>query len=220
VPEGWYVVSDNEINELMPDAVRVMGLDHPAAKEMVAQMPGKVLIMVSERPFEGDNIIIEAINAREMKDEVGSGADYLYHVARGMRESQPSATVSEIITHRLGGEKFYRLNVSIPMQGIIVHMCQMARVHNDYLVILNMSADSESSVTRLVQVADNNMRLSAVPQAVDNSQEGQSFRTEATLNLSGSSGDSSSGGNLLKNIGLLLMVLGAIWVVKSLFIRN
>lgn len=220
VPEGWYVVTDNEIKELMPDAAKVMGFDDPAAKAIVAQMPGKMLIVVSKQSFEGDNIIIVAINAREMKDEVGSGADYLAHVLRGMRESQPSAAVSEIITHRLGGEEFHRLNVSIPMQGITVHMCQLARIHNDYLVILNMSADSEIGVTGLVQVADNNMRLSAVPQAVDNSPEGQSFRKQSSLNVPGQSGGSSSGGNLLKNLGLILMVIGVLWFLKSLFIRK
>lgn len=227
VPEGWYIATDYETKKLLPDAARVMGLgDDPIAKATVAQMPGKVLLMVSERPFNSDaqnanrNIIFVAINAREIKNEVGSGADYLDHVARGMKENQPSATVSDIITQRLGGEEFHRLNVSIPMQGITVHMCQLARVNNDYLVILNISADSETSLTELVQVTNHNMRLSSVHQAMDSSPEGQSFRKQSSLNLSGSSGGRSSGGNLLKNLGLILMALGTIWFIKNLFLRK
>lgn len=226
VPEGWYIATDNETKDLMPDAARVIGLDDPSAKSVVAQMPGIVLLMVSERPFSSDvqsanrNIIFVAINAREMKNEVRSGADYLGHVARGMRESQPSATVSDIITQRLGGEEFHRMNVRLPMQGITVHMSQLARIHNDYIVILNMSADSDNGLTELIEIAANNMRLSAVPQAVDSSPEGTSFRKKSSLNISGSSGSSTSGGNLLKNIGIILMILGAIWFIKSLFGRK
>lgn len=223
VPEGWYIATDNETKELMPDAARVMGLDDPAAKAVVAQMPGIVLLMVSERPFTSDvqsanrNILFVAINAREMKDEVSSGSDYLGHVARGMRESQPSATVSNIITQRLGGEEFHRLNVTLPMQGITVHMSQLARIHNEYIVILNMSADSENGLTELVDIAANNIRLSAVPQSVDSSPEGASFRKKSSLKISGSSGSGSSGGNTLKNIGIILMILGAYWFIKNLF---
>ena len=142
---------------------------------------------------------------------------YLGHVARGMRESQPNATVSDIFTQSLGGKAFHRLNVRLPMQGITVHMSQLARIHNDYIVVLNMSADSDNGLTELVEIADKNMHLSSVSQAVDSSPEGVSFRKKSSLNISGSSGSSSSGGNLLRNIGIILMILGAIWFIKNLF---
>ena len=219
-PEGWYIATDNETKDLMPDAAIVMGLDDPVAKSVVAQMPGMVLLMVSERPFTTDvqsanrNIIFVAINAREMKNEVRSGADYLGHVARGMRESQANATVSDIITQRLGGDEFHRLNVRLPMQGITVHMSQLARIHNDYIVILNMSADSDNGLTELVEIAATNMQLSAVPQAVDSSPEGESFRKQSSITP-----PSSSGSNPLKTIGIILMVLGALWFIKNVFLR-
>ena len=47
VPEDWYIATDNETKEIMPDAARIMGLDGPAVKAVVAQMPGKVLLMVT-----------------------------------------------------------------------------------------------------------------------------------------------------------------------------
>jgi len=103
------------------------------------------------------------------------------------------------------------------MQGITVHMSQLARIHNDYIVVLNMSADSDNGLTELVEIADKNMHLSSVSQAVDSSPEGVSFRKKSSLNISGSSGSSSSGGNLLRNIGIILMILGAIWFIKNLF---
>jgi len=99
-------------------------------------------------------------------------------------------------------------------------MSQLARIHNDYIVILNMSADSDNGLTELVEIAANNMRLSAVPKAVDSSPEGASFRKKSSLNISGSSGSSSSGGNLLKNLGTILMIIGAIWFIKSIFGRK
>ena len=223
VPDGWYIATDNKTKDLMPDAARVMGLDDPAAKAVVAQMPGMVLLMVSERPFSSEvqsanrNVIFVAINARNMKNEVRSGADYLGHVARGMRESQPNATVSDIVTQSLGGEEFNRLNVRLPMQGVTVHMSQLARIHNDYIVILNMSADSDNGLAELARIVDNNMRLASVSQEVDSSAEGATFRNKATLDVSSSSG---SGGNPLKTIGIILMVLGALWFIKNVFGRK
>ncbi len=38
LPEDWYVATDNETKELMPDAARVMGLDSPTAKSYSVRM--------------------------------------------------------------------------------------------------------------------------------------------------------------------------------------
>ena len=68
VPERWYIATDNETEGLIKDAERVMGLDDPSVKSLVAQMPGMMLVMVSERPFCSDvqsansNIILVVIN--------------------------------------------------------------------------------------------------------------------------------------------------------------
>lgn len=223
VPDGWYVATDNETKDVMPDVARVTGLDDPSAKAVLAQLPGMVLLLVSERPFTSEvqsvsrNILFMATNARNITTEVRSGADYLDHVARGMREGQPNATVSDIVTQRLGGEEFYRLNVRLPIQGIAVHNVQLACIHNDYIVILNMAAESDNGLTELVRILDNNMRLASVSQAVDNSPEGSSFRKKSSLNISDSSGSSSSERNLLMYIGIILLVLAAFRSMKDLF---
>jgi len=215
VPEGWYIATDNETKELMPEAARVMGLDDPVARATVAQMPGKVLLMVSEAPLKSDvqtanrNIIFAVINAREIKKEVGSGAEYLRHVARGMSDKQPAAGVSDITTQHLGGVEFHRLNMSIPMQGMTVHMCQLARLHNDYILILNFSADTDASLAGLLQVADN-LRLSAPSQALDTSKEGKLFRDATTIKVK------KSGWNLLQLGGVILIGIGLFFVFRPL----
>jgi hypothetical protein len=61
------------------------------------------------------------------------------------------------------------------------------------------------------------MSLAPVAQAVDSSPEGASSRTKSSLNISGSSG---SGGNPLKTIGIILMVLGTLWFIKNVFVRK
>ena len=226
VPEDWYIATDNETKEIMPDAARIMGLDAPAVKAVVAQMPGKVLLIVSERPFSSDvqsanrSISFVAMNARNIKNEVGSGGDFLALAAQGMRKTQPTAAISDIVTQRLGGEEFHRFNVSIPMQGITAHTCQLARIHNDYLLILTIAADRESNLTGLVQVVNNNMRLSSVFWAVDSSPEGQFFRQQSSINLSGSSGQRSSVGKFLKTFGTLLMIFGAYVFIRNLLARK
>jgi hypothetical protein len=226
VPEDWYVATDKEAKEFIPDAARVMDLDDPIAKAVVAHMRGMVLLMVSEKPFSSDvqranrNIILIAINNREVKNDIVSGADYLAHIARVMRNRRETISVSDIITQSLGGEEFHRTNVSHSAQGITVHTSQLARLHNDYIVILNMSADSDDGLEELVQIADKNINLSSVPQVMDSSPEGQSFRKQTSFNPSGVSGVTSSGGNLLKKIGLMLMILGAFWLIKNLFKRK
>ncbi len=217
VPTSWYVATDSETMLGMQDGARVMGLDNPATSATIAQMQGKVLLMVSERPFDSTvqaanrNTVIVAISVRDIKSEIGSGADYLRHVARGLRESQPSATVSDITMQTLGGEQFHRLTVALPMQGITAHMAQLARVHNDYLVVLNITADSESGLAGLIQLADS-LRLSPVSSTVDKSVEGEAFRKQASLQL-----PKSSGNPFLKNAGLIVMVVGVLIFLQGLF---
>ena len=213
VPGGWYVASENATNELLPDAARIMGLDDPSAEAAVAQMSGMVLLMASERPLSSDvqdlneNLVLAAINVRPHRDEISSGGDYLSHVAEGLEETLGDAAVSDIITQDLGGELFQRLDVSLQVEDVSVHMCQLARVHNDYLVILNLSAETEARLSRLVRVADN-IQLRGVTEAVDSSPEGQLFREQASLDLSG-----SSGGSLLRKLGILLMVIGVLSLI-------
>ena len=217
VPAGWYVATDRETMQGLQEGGQVMGLDNPALKATMAQMPGKVLLMVSERPFDSAvqtanrNLLIAAISIRNIKNDLSSGADYLNHVARGMRESQRSATVSEITSEQLGGHPFHRLNVVVPIQGITAHMTQLAGVHNDYLVVLNLTADSNAGLAELLQAADR-IRLSAVSSQIDGSPEGEAFRTRAALKV-----QASSGNPLLKNAGLILMIGGVLFFLQGLF---
>lgn len=226
VPASWYIATDEETKDLMPDASKVMGLDDMDAKQIMAQMPGLVLVMVSEHPYSSDdqsvnrNIIFTAVNARDIKNEIRSGEDYLGLVAKGIRESQPSSTVSDIIIQHLGGEEFHRMDISLPMQDMTAHLSQLARIHNDYILILNITAGSDNDLRQLVEIVDSNLQLSSVPEVVDSSPEGTSFRKKSTLNISGSTSRGSSVGNLIKNIGIILIILGALGFLKNLFVKK
>ncbi len=222
VPERWYIAAENEAIELMPDAARAVGLDDPVAKETVAQMPGKVLLITSLWPLSSDgndanpNIIIAAINARDIAEEVDSGADYLKLVAKGMNESQQFSAVSDVTTQSLGDEEFYCLNAMLIMQDTTVHISQLARIHNDYIVILNISASSANDLKKLIRIADNNLSLSTVSSELDDSPEGILFREKSSLKMPDSSAGSSSGGNLLQTLGLILMIGGGLLFLKNL----
>lgn len=224
VPPGWHTASHKEIESLVRDGVNALGPGDSTVTAVGSQIPGKILLMLAEKPFTSDvqapnpNIVLAVINSRDMKNEVRSGADYLRHVARGMSEAQPGAAVSEITTCTLGGLVFHRLDVGFPVQDTTVRICQMARVHNDYLVILNLSAYEEANLTDLLQVADG-LHLSAVTQEVDNGTAGKSFRAASTLRVR------QTGWNLLQLAGVLVIglailrfsrPLGAVAIVGAL----
>lgn len=210
VPADWYLATDIEVMQGLKEGAEAIGLDSPGAKAVIAQMPGNVLLIISEHPLDGDfqgfnrNMGILAINVRGHEDEVSSGADYLRFVSQGIEESQPDAVISEIDTERLGGEEFYRLDVRLPIEGITTHQRQLARIANDYAVVINMAAEGSGGLEELTQQADR-LHFSPVSQAVDSSAEGQSFRKQATIELS------SSSSNLLEDAGIILMVAGALW---------
>ncbi len=215
-PTGWYLATDLEVAQGLQEGAQIMGLDSPEAQAVVEQMPGKVLLMLSEHSPDSDfegfnrNIIAVAIDVRGHNDELASGADYLKGVSQMMEESLLNTVISEISIQRLGGEDFHKLEVRIPMEDMTVQQWQLARIHNDYLVMLTLSAESSSGIEELSQLADG-LRLSEVSQEVDSSAEGQSFRNQAAIVL-----PPASGGNLLRTGGIILMILGAVWFITSL----
>src|SRR5262245_23829652 len=51
IPIHWYVATDDKTRELIRDAQTVVSLDHPAAQRITSNLPGKVLLIVSENPL-------------------------------------------------------------------------------------------------------------------------------------------------------------------------
>ena len=215
-PTGWYLATDLEVAQGLQEGAQIMGLDSPEAQAVVEQMPGKVLLMLSEHPPDSDfegfnrNILVAAIDVRGHEDELSTAPDFLAGVSQMMEESLPDVVISEISIQRLGGEDFPKLEIQIPMEDITIHQWQLARIHNDYLIMLTVSAESSSGMEELSQLADG-LRFSEVSQELDSSAEGQSFREQAAIVLPG-----SSGGTLLRTVGIILMVLGVIWFITSL----
>jgi hypothetical protein len=224
VPEAWYVVTDDEVKRAMPDAKRVMGLDDPSVKAIVDQMPGMMLLVVSEHPFSSEieggnqNILIAAINFREMKGEISSAKEFLENSAKGVREAQPSAILSDILKQPLGGEDFYRFDVSFQLGGMTIHASQFARICNDYILIVNLTGDSDSEkgLNELVKIVDGSMKFHSVSEEVDRSSEGISFRKKSSVKIGGSSGGGSSSGETLRIGGGLLIAFGIFLVLKSI----
>ena len=215
-PTGWYLATDSEVAEGLQEGAQIVGLDSPQAQAVVEQMPGKVLVWVSEQPpdseFEGinRNILVAAIDVRDHRDEFASGADFLEAGSQAMKESLPEVEISEVSIQRLGGEDFHKLELLLPAGEMTIHQWQLALIQNDYLVILNLSAESSSGLEELFQISDG-LSLFEVSQEIDSSAEGQSFRSQAAIVF-----PPSSGSNLLRTGGIVLMILGVIWFITSL----
>ena len=212
-PTGWYLATNAEIKQGIREAIQIMGLDSPEVQSVVKQMPGKVLIMMSEYPFNNDsqdfnrNVIVAAIDVRDHRDEIRTAADFLRFSAEGIKECLPDVVISAVKTQNLGGVTFHKIEVKYTIQDITVRQIQMARIANDYLVVINISAENSVGLNKLMQIADG-LRFSPVSQAVDSSTTGQAFRKKAALNLS------SSSGSLLKYIGIALIVFGFLSATK------
>ena len=112
-PTGRYLATDSEVSQGLQEGAQIVGLDSPQIQAVVEQMPGKVLVWVSEQPpgsdFEGinRNILVAAIDVRGHRDEFASEADFLEAGSQVMKESLPEAEISEISVQRLGGEDFH-----------------------------------------------------------------------------------------------------------------
>jgi hypothetical protein len=221
-PAGWYVATDAEINQGMKEGAKLMGLDNPDAKAVVDQMPGKVLLMLTEHSLDSNsqnfnqNILVAAIDVRGARDEISTGAEYLRLVSQGVKKAQPNAEVSGVTNQWLGGEDFYKIEVTIPLEGINVYQWQLAKIRNDYLIVLNLSAENAGGMEMLRQITDR-LSMSPVSNATDISPEGKSFRKQSSLNIASSSGGGKSGDNFLKKYGRILIIIGVIWFLSNLF---
>jgi hypothetical protein len=133
VPRGWYVATDKEMMDLLPDAAKFMNNSESAVKPLISQLQGKILLMISERPFSSElqsankNIIIVAFNIREISQEIRSGEDYLRLAAKGMKDRLSNVTIYDIVTRKLGNEEFHRLNVILRTQELPLYICQWAK---------------------------------------------------------------------------------------------
>ena len=118
--------------------------------------------------------------------------------------------MSDITVRQLGGKEFHRLTVSPSMGGITAYADQWVTVHNDYLLLLHMTAGSEAGLQELARVADR-LRLSPVAAAVDNSVEGAAFRSRITPVLARPEKHPfwKNAILVLAAIGVLFLVLGA-----------
>jgi hypothetical protein len=190
IPEGWSIKSESQINNLFPGVEESMNIDAPVEQETSSQILGKILLWVSYGPFYSDtqteSIIMIAINVRNLKDSVTSGADYINYSMEGFRQSMPITKISGIETISLGGMDFSGYRARVTMREDI-YLAQLAIVKNDYIIALNISSKSESGLEKLIQYLNHNLQLSSVTSEVDDSAEGKSFRKQTTLNVSNSS---------------------------------
>lgn len=224
VPTGWYAATDAHVTQGIKEGARLVGLDSTRAGDIIKQMPGKVLLIVSKEPLDKDlsalnrNMIVAAIDVRGHKDEIGSVNDYMVLVSKRLRKQFPNAVVSDFTLEEPGNEMCLKLDVRPPTQGTTPYQRYMAYMRNDYLVILNLTAESSSGLEELASQA-NTFASYDVSKEVDGSPEGQSFRRQATFALpSPPSGNHSL--KPLKTIGIILMVGGAVWMLRNLFRRK
>jgi hypothetical protein len=219
VPRGWHVGTDADVKQGIKEGAQIVGLDGAMTRATIRQMPGKVLLLISQQPLDSDvsgvnrNIIVFAIDLRGHREEISSGADYLRIVADGLRKQLPDATISEVTKRRFGGEEFHRLDARLRVAGVSAYQSQLARIANDYLIAMNLTAESSTGLEELCSLADT-MAFSPVSPEIDTSAEGQSFRRLAGFRAP------SSSGNPLKTIGVILIVGGAILMLRNLSQRR
>ncbi len=186
VPEQWYVAADTEIVDVFDNADKIMDIDDPSFDSIMDQMPGKVILVISERPLNSQsdsvnkNILFMVLNARTLESEISSGADYLRLATQGIKQLFDSKTGS-ITPKKLGNEDFYLIDIEYSLQGIDIYAAQLAKIHNDYLIVANLTTDSRESLDDLIQMIDDNLELTAVSDEVSSSAAADTFRDNSTM---------------------------------------
>jgi len=217
-PPNWHLAGDIEVSELVADGSRAMGLGDPAAKTMIPQMRGKVLVVASSHRLESDfsgfnrNMGVLAIDVRGHRDVVRTGEDYCRLVAEGIRTARPDAVISEIGLQLVAGEEFYKFDVELRVEGIPTFQRQLAGVANDYVVVISTAAESQAVLDELGGLADG-IRFASVPEAVDSGPEGQCFRQEASVAMGEPEPPPSA--TALRVGGLILMVGSVLMLARA-----
>jgi len=213
LPSSWHLATEAEVSQVVKEGSQLMGLDSPAAKAMTQQMPGKVLIMASKYGLDdasqdfNPNLVVAAIDVRDHRNEISTGKDYCKLVAQGMRSSPLDIAVSEIVAQEICGKIFHKLDVRLPIQGVDTYQRQLARINNDYLVVVNMAAENPNGLDELSELLDG-MSLTPVSQSVEATSEAQAFRSHSRLDVS----NPSPAGNAMQIVGLVGMAISFIWL--------
>jgi hypothetical protein len=191
VPEGWFAVPGDELKALAPLGARLTGYDDPRQIAMIS-MGGRLLLFGAlEKPFQhaksaARGLTVMLLDVTKRWSDV-SPIEYLENVSRVLPGVVPNLAVSEVEPQRLGGKKFYRLDVTFPVADGAIYMCMLARRHNGYMVVLNLGAANEADLPGLLAIAASHQQLSRVLPALNQSREGELFRQQFAVRPFGGS---------------------------------
>jgi len=182
IPHNWFLVSQEETAKSIKEG---FGLFNTGDQK--GEIPGKPLIFISKYNIEedtsnfNDNLLAFVFDIRNYRDEIKSGKDYLENLASGVKSVNiPGTNISRIGTESIGGRIFYKLLISCNIDGQTLNQIQLAKVQNDYMLILCLSASNMEELNDLIKISDG-IKLYSVSEETDSSNEAQEFRKSAAL---------------------------------------
>lgn len=186
LPEDWHRGTPSEIAMLGDYGAQLMGTENASS-----EFSEKVLFMVSEHVFsdmeEGEfnpNLYAIAFNIRGHEDEVSSGSDYVNILRNSLAQVPIDVTISDTSKQQIGEYSLDRIDLEMFMEGVPMHQRQLAYVNNGYLIIIYLTAESTEKLDTLTKQMEG-LEFSSVPESVDQSDAGESFREKSSIKASG-----------------------------------
>jgi hypothetical protein len=220
IPVNWHVLSEN-------DAINYRN-SGKSLSPSYSEGSGLLLLATSENKEKAKhseanrNINIFAFNARKSSKELTSGEEFLKSSEEEFRQSTPNISASPINDYKFGAEDFKRLYLT--NNNSKLYMVQLAKIHNDYLIVFTLSANSNEILNDLLKSCDKNLKLFSVSYEVDSSEEGIVLRKKATLvkqqsSFSLKSLTSTTQGKLVVIVLFFAIINGLFKGLKQLFPR-
>ena len=179
VPSGWYVAGKQEKNWGLQKNV-FLDLENLSrnAKDNI-QLDAMIFSASLDTPSPGryfSDFSIVAIDARSIANKLTSVEDFLESAAKNNQEIHSRISGIEVMDTSFANNNFNLLHFELYGK----HTYQLAKIHNDYLVLISMNG-GQKSLNEIFYITDRNLKLYSVSDKIDQSRKGKRFRVKSSL---------------------------------------
>ena len=190
IPTGWFAESTDHRalwKSLVSEGAEMIGMDKKSTTVAAENTPNLLQLFVSRYPSGmedgrfNDNLSIALISNRGDLQGIKSGRDYLRLMQRNFDNKRSLgisySAISEILLNK---DTFYSLDYLLPLEDLTVRARQLAKINNDYLVVITVAAENDHTKGELTQLLET-LLMTRVPEDVDRSGDCQAFRNQVRL---------------------------------------
>ena len=155
IPLGWVVGNKQDFETAVAtiDTGRKSKMEHEEIEKI-----SHLLLLISETPTgtpaDSNPVVVLMAVDRSGEPNIRTAKDYQQLVAQQIVAQSHWTQIGDPLPVRLGSKEFYRVDFELEVVGHPLHEASFATFEKRYILILNVTADSEADVEKILALID------------------------------------------------------------------